>query len=150
MKLTRKQFFVKLGEEVAEKIRKRTKQGKDVRLKKFKKLSDGYIISKGKGGGKRQSSKKTSPTDLQFTGDMLRDLQVRSAGDDFVDIGWQGTFAERVEHNEKNKRFMSTQKMPLSKSEQAYVDKRIDQELEENLDAEAKKGEKKVLRLNIF
>ena len=81
---------------------------------------------------------------------MLRDLQVRDASDSHVTIGWQGTFAERLEYNEKNGRFVSTKDKPVSKSEQRWVDKQIDKELDRNLKAEAKKGKKKLLRLNIF
>ena len=151
-KLTREQTFIKLGETICDRIRTRTRKGKDIDEKKFKKLSRSYASEKRQGGGIRQRSKKTNPTDLQFTGDMLRDLQVRGSSDEHVTIGWTGSEAEKVRENEKHGRFMSTEKKPISKKDQDYVEKvlsgEIDQNVEEQFD-KIFKGKKNTLHLKI-
>ena len=127
-KLTRKQFWIRLGEELCDKIRTRTKKGQDVDDSNFKKLSKGYEKYKKAGGGPRQSSSKVKPTDLQYTGDMLRDLQVRGSSDEHVTIGWTGAMAERVRENEERGRFISKENKPISRSEQKYIQDELDEE----------------------
>lgn len=147
--LTSEQKFIFLGETICDRIRTRTRKGKDVEEKKFKKLSTDYAKLKKTGKIKNQRYKKTNPTDLQLTGDMLRDLQVQSSSDSHVTIGWQGTFAERVRHNEKNKRFMSTEKLPISKSDQDLVFDTLDKEIDENVENQLDKVFKKKNSLQI-
>ena len=153
-KLTRKQFWIRLGEELCDKIRTRTQKGKDVDGSDFKKLSKWYAKYK-KAGGRddRQSSRKTQPTDLQYTGDMLRDLQVRGSSDEHVTIGWTGALADRVRENEERGRFISKEDKPISTSEEEYVESELNKEIpegvEKNLD-EIWRGKKtKVLHLKL-
>ena len=152
-KLTRKQFWIKLGEELCDKIRTRTQNGKDIEGNNFKKLSKWYAKYKSAGGGPRQSYTKTRPTDLQYTGDMLRDLQVRGSSDEHVTIGWTGALAERVRENEERGRFISKEDKPISTSEEEYIESELNKEIpegvEKNLD-EIWRGKKtKVLHLKL-
>ena len=152
-KLTRKQFWIRLGEELCDKIRTRTKKGQDVDDSNFKKLSKGYEKYKKAGGGPRQSSRKVQPTDLQYTGDMLRDLQVRGSSDEHVTIGWTGAMAERVRENEERGRFISKEHKPISTSEQKYIEDELDNEIPEGIDKsldEVWRGKKtKVLHMKL-
>ncbi len=118
-----KQQWTKLGEELCEGIRQRTKKGKGI-SGQFKQYSKQYRARKTAGKFQRQSSKSAMP-DLQLSGDMLRDLQVRGANRESVTIGWTGSFAERVEHNAEMGREITTKKEPLSKGLQNYATKQV-------------------------
>ena len=138
-KLTDKQFFIQLGEEISDKIRTRTRKGKDIDGKKFKKLSPSYKKAKKAFKnlvGPKQTSKKVNPTDLQYTGDMLRDLQVRSSSDESVTIGWTGSMATRVYQNEDNGRFMSKTNKPVNNDEQKHIEQRLDARINKSVDKE--------------
>ena len=83
--------WIKLGEDLCEKIRKRTKKGKGLESD-FEDYTPKYRAKKVAGKFKRQSSTSSKP-DLNLTGDMMRDLQVRGANRESVQIGWTGAFA---------------------------------------------------------
>lgn len=119
-----KSRWIIIGEKVADAIRSVTESGKDVRGKTFKKLDDKYALRKKAGKFRRQSSTKTSPTDLQLSGDMLRAIQVQKATDNGVIVGMGGAMGARAIHNEENGRIMSDDETPLNaKAEKiAYED----------------------------
>ena len=118
-----KSQWIKLGEELSERIRKRTKEGKGA-TGNFKQYTSKYKSRKVAGKFKRQSSNSGTP-DLQLSGDMLRDLQVRGANRESVKIGWTGSFAERVQHNADMGREITTKKDPISKDLQNYATKQV-------------------------
>ena len=118
-----KSQWIKLGEELSERIRQRTKEGKGS-SGQFKKYSQQYEDRKVAGKIKGQSFYSGTP-DLQLSGDMLRDLQVRGANRESVKIGWTGSFAERVQHNADMGREITTKKDPISKDLQNYATKQV-------------------------
>ena len=122
-----KQWWIKLGEEVSERLRKRTKSGKGLEGS-FKSYTADYKKNKAAGKYKRQSSTSTKP-DLTLTGDMLRDLQVRGASRSGVQIGWTGSFAERVVHNQEMGREITSSSKALPKELQNYILNRLDKEV---------------------
>ena len=133
---TKASFWKKLGDEVAERIRVHTTVGgKDVNNKNFKGYSSGYAIAKASGRFKRQSSRSTKPN-LTLTGDMLRNLQTRSATNESVIIGWSGTNAEKVEWNAKMKdRIITSDTKPVAKSIERFIDKQINATIDRNIKA---------------
>tara|TARA_R100001530_G_scaffold52486_3_gene38802 strand:+ start:118 stop:576 length:459 start_codon:yes stop_codon:yes gene_type:complete len=128
-------FWKKLGDEVADRIQVHTKKGKDVNDANFDKYSTKYADAKRAGKFKRQSSTSTKPN-LTLTGDMLRNLQTRSATNDGVIIGWSGTNAEKVEWNAKMKdRVITSDTKPVSKGIQKFIDKQINVTIDRNIKA---------------
>ena len=128
-------FWKKLGDEVADRIQVHTKKGKDVNDDNFNKYSDEYKEAKRAGKFKRLSSTSTKPN-LTLTGDMLRNLQTRSATNDSVIIGWSGTNAEKVEWNAKMKdRVITSDTRPVAKSIQRFIDKQINVTIDRNIKA---------------
>ena len=101
-----------MGEDLCEKIRKKTKSGEGVDGK-FESYTAKYKARKTAGKFARQSSNSGTP-DLQLTGDMLRDLQVRSATNESVKIGWSGPNAQKVKWNEDTGRAITKKEKPLS------------------------------------
>tara|TARA_R100000353_G_scaffold72533_1_gene55505 strand:+ start:208 stop:657 length:450 start_codon:yes stop_codon:yes gene_type:complete len=116
----KKSWWIKLGEEIIAKIKKRTLAGVDVEGNEFKAYSTKYERNKANGLFKRQSSNSTKPN-LTLTGDMLRDFQVRKVGKDNVQIGFTGTFAQRLSSNADNGRVITSKQNPVSKSENKYI-----------------------------
>lgn len=125
-------FWKKLGDEIADKIRVHTIDGKDVNDKGFKSYSKGYAKAKAQGKFKRQSSKSIKP-DLQLTGDMMRNLQVRGATPTGVTIGWSGTNAEKVQWNDDMGRTITTDRKPLSDSVWRFAEKELNKQIDKNL-----------------
>jgi len=81
-----KQFWKKLGDETADRIRVHTtKGGKDVNNKTFKPYSTSYKARKVSDKFTGQSSRSSKP-DLQLTGDMMINLQTRGFSRDNVAI----------------------------------------------------------------
>ena len=115
--------FILLGETLCEKIRERTKKGKGVESD-FKAYTSKYRARKVAGKFPRQSSKSSKP-DLQLSGDMLRDLQVRGANRDSVQIGWTGSFAQRVIHNAEAGREITRSGKALAKELETYTHKEV-------------------------
>ena len=132
---TKASFWKKLGDEVAERIRVHTTVGgKDVNNKNFKGYSSGYAIAKASGRFKRQSSSSTKPN-LTLTGDMMRNLQTRSVTNESVIIGWSGTNAEKVKWNEDMGRTVTTERKPVSKGIERFIDKQINATIDRNIKA---------------
>ena len=131
---TKASFWKKLGDEVADRIQVHTKKGKDVNGANFEKYSDEYANAKRAGKFKRQSSTSTKPN-LTLTGDMMRNLQTRSATNDGVIIGWSGTNAEKVKWNEDMGRTVTTERKPVSKSIERFIDKQINATIDRNIKA---------------
>ena len=132
---TKASFWKKLGDEVAERIRVHTTVGgKDVNNKNFKGYSSGYAIAKASGRFKRQSSRSTKPN-LTLTGDMMRNLQTRSVTNESVIIGWSGTNAEKVKWNEDMGRTVTTERKPVSKGIERFIDKQINATIDRNIKA---------------
>ncbi len=125
-------WWKKLGDEIADKIRVHTISGKDIKDKRFKPYSKGYVKAKSQGKYKRQSSKSTKP-DLQLTGDMMRNLQVRGATPNGVTIGWSGTNAEKVQWNDDMGRTVTTDSKPLSDKVWSFAGKEFNKEIDKNL-----------------
>lgn len=131
---TKASFWKKLGDEVADRIQVHTKKGKDVNGANFEKYSDEYANAKRAGKFKRQSSTSTKPN-LTLTGDMMRNLQTRSATNDGVIIGWSGTNAEKVKWNEDMGRTVTTERKPVSKGIERFIDKQINATIDRNIKA---------------
>ena len=127
-------FWKKLGDEVADRIQVHTKKGKDVNDNNFNKYSDEYKDAKRAGKFKRQSSTSIKPN-LTLTGDMLRNLQTRSATNESVIIGWSGTNAEKVKWNEDMGRTVTTERKPVAKSIERFIDKQINATIDRNIKA---------------
>ena len=123
-----------LGDEIADRIRVHTQDGKNVKGTGFKQYSKEYRISKSKGKFRRQSSTSTKP-DLTLTGDMMSGLQVRGATPNGVTIGWSGTNAEKVQWNADMGREITTNKKPLADGIWRFAEKRLDKKVLKNLKA---------------
>jgi len=126
-------FWKKLGDEIADKIRVHTtKNSKDVDGKPFKKYSDGYVkanLRRGKTNGTK--------VDLELSGDMMRNLQVRTATPYGVTIGWSGTNAEKVQWNADMGRTVTTDSKPLSDKVWKHAEKELSKQINKNLKAVA-------------
>ena len=129
-------FWKKLGDEVADRIQVHTKKGKDVNGVNFKRYSKNYADAKSNPDRKfkRQTSFSKKP-DLTLTGDMLRNLQTRSATNESVIIGWSGTNAEKVKWNEDMGRTVTTERKPVSKGIERFIDKQINATIDRNIKA---------------
>ena len=147
----------KLGEDVAKRIVTRTKAGKGLdddfagysaKYKKYKKKGGKKTRGESKGNLRfpRQTSFSETP-DLTLTGDMLRDLQVREVDNNGVSIGWEGAFAERVKHNAKNGREITSKKKPLANTLAKYVNKQIEKLTKQKADKYYKKKQKIKVKL---
>ena len=121
-----KQFWKKLGDETADRIRVHTtKGGKDVHNKSFEGYSTIYKARKTSGKYKRQSSTSSKP-DLQLTGDMMRNLQTRGFSKDNVIIGWSGTNAQKIEWNKDMGRTVTSKQRPVFKGIERFILKEVD------------------------
>ena len=141
-----KQFWKKLGDETADRIRVHTtKGGKDVNNKPFEAYSTKYRTRKASGKFKRQSS-TSSKVDLQLTGDMMRNLQTRGFSRDNVVIGRSGTNAQKIQWNADNKeRIVTSKKRPVSKGIERFIFKEVDLAIARN----AKEATSKPINLKI-
>jgi len=140
-----RQWWTRLGEEIAERIRIRTKSGKGVKGS-FKGYSDSYKKRKSANKFKRQSSQSTTP-DLTLTGDMMRDLQTRGASKSGVTIGWTGSFAERVRQNEDMGRTITSDSQALATPIQNWVKKEFDREVGRKIKKQS--GQKTVIKVGV-
>ena len=127
-------WWKSLGDEIAERIRVHTKEGKDNKGRGFKGYSDSYKKRKTAGRFKRQSSTSGKP-DLELTGDMMRNLQVRGATPKGVTVGWSGTNAEKVQWNEDMGRTVTTKQKPVTEKIERYIMSRLSKQLDKNLKA---------------
>ena len=141
-----KQFWKKLGDETADRIRVHTtKGGKDVNNKPFEAYSTKYRTRKASGKFKRQSS-TSSKVDLQLTGNMMKNLQTRGFSRDNVVIGWSGTNAQKIQWNADNKeRVVTSKKRPVSKGIERFIFKEVDLAIARN----AKEATSKPINLKI-
>ena len=128
-------FWKTLGDEVAERIRIHTTVGgKDVDNKGFKKYSTKYADAKAAGKFKRQSSKSRKPN-LTLTGDMMRNLQTRSANKEGAIIGWSGTNAQKVQWNADMGREITTTAKPVTTKIENWIDKQVGARIDRNIKA---------------
>jgi len=141
-----KQFWKKLGDETADRIRVHTtKGGKDVNNKPFEAYSTKYRTRKASDKFKRQSSTSSKP-DLQLTGNMMKNLQTRGFSRDNVVIGWSGTNAQKIQWNADNKeRVVTSKKRPVSKGIERFIFKEVDLAIARN----AKEATRKPINLKI-
>lgn len=141
-----KQFWKKLGDETADRIRVHTtKGGKDVNNKPFEAYSTKYRTRKASGKFKRQSS-TSSKVDLQLTGNMMKNLQTRGFSRDNVVIGWSGTNAQKIQWNADNKeRVVTSKQRPVSKGIERFIFKEVDLAIARN----AKEATSKPINLKI-
>ena len=141
-----KQFWKKLGDETADRIRVHTtKGGKDVNGKGFSPYSTSYRARKASGKFKRQSS-TSSKVDLQLTGDMMRNLQTRGFSRDNVVVGWSGTNAQKIQWNADNKeRVVTSKTKPVTNKIERFIFKEVDLAIARN----AKEATSKPINLKI-
>lgn len=140
-----KQFWKKLGDETADRIRVHTtKGGKDVNNKPFEAYSTKYRTRKASGKFKRQSS-TSSKVDLQLTGDMMRNLQTRGFSRDNVVIGWSGTNAQKIQWNDDMGRTVTSKSKPVTNKIERFIFKEVDLAIARN----AKEATSKPINLKI-
>lgn len=140
-----KQFWKKLGDETADRIRVHTtKGGKDVNNKTFEPYSTNYRARKASGKFKRQSS-TSSKVDLQLTGDMMRNLQTRGFSRDNVVIGWSGTNAQKIQWNDDMGRTVTSKSKPVTNKIEKFIFKEVDLAIARN----AKEATSKPINLKI-
>jgi len=140
-----KQFWKKLGDETADRIRVHTtKGGKDVNNKPFEVYSTKYRTRKASGKFKRQSS-TSSKVDLQLTGDMMRNLQTRGFSRDNVVIGWSGTNAQKIQWNDDMGRTVTSKSKPVTNKIEKFIFKEVDLVIARN----AKEATSKPINLKI-
>jgi hypothetical protein len=140
-----KQFWKKLGDETADRIRVHTtKGGKDVNGKGFSPYSTSYRARKASGKFKRQSS-TSSKVDLQLTGDMMRNLQTRGFSRDNVVIGWSGTNAQKIQWNDDMGRTVTSKSKPVTNKIERFIFKEVDLAIARN----AKEATSKPINLKI-
>jgi len=140
-----KQFWKKLGDETADRIRVHTtKGGKDVNNKPFEAYSTKYRTRKASGKFKRQSS-TSSKVDLQLTGDMMRNLQTRGFSRDNVVVGWSGTNAQKIQWNDDMGRTVTSKSKPVTNKIERFIFKEVDLAIARN----AKEATSKPINLKI-
>ena len=140
-----KQFWKKLGDETADRIRVHTtKDGKDVNNKPFEVYSTKYRVRKASGKFKRQSS-TSSKVDLQLTGNMMRNLQTRGFSRDNVVIGWSGTNAKKIQWNDDMGRTVTSKSKPVTNKIEKFIFKEVDLAIARN----AKEAISKPINLKI-
>lgn len=140
-----KQFWKKLGDETADRIRVHTtKGGKDVNNKPFEAYSTSYRARKASGKFKRQSS-TSSKVDLQLTGDMMRNLQTRGFSRDNVVVGWSGTNAQKIQWNDDMGRTVTSKSKPVTNKIERFIFKEVDLAIARN----AKEATSKPINLKI-
>jgi len=140
-----KQFWKKLGDETADRIRVHTtKGGKDVNGKGFSPYSTSYRARKASNKVKGQSSTSLKP-DLQLTGDMMRNLQTRGFSRDNVVVGWSGTNAQKIQWNDDMGRAVTSKQRPVSKGIERFIFKEVDLAIARN----AKEATSKPINLKI-
>ena len=131
--LTTTQKMTSFGNEMVNRIIKRTQKGFNVFNKKFKKYSKGYYDRKKAGDIPRQSiqHKPSSRSDvnLTLTGDMLNSFQVQAVNDKGVTIGFRGDEAQKAFRNEENKRIIADVKAPVSKDDEKFIAQFFDKQL---------------------
>lgn len=112
----------KLGERIADHIRKRTRSGRDERGRPFKPYSAAYAKRKG-----------SAKVDLTLSGDMLDDIQPLNVTDKSVRVGNKSDkLADRAAYNEKRdsptsksaRHFMGVTKAELRKQAKGTFKKR--------------------------
>lgn len=150
-----KPFMIKIGSHMSDMIRDETvNKGQDVRGHKFKELSDQpqdpYFFTIGKGasrkvvpvesykskkarGGFRRQSEISERANLQLTGDMMQDLQVRRATKTKVWIGWSQHESLKVQGNADNGREITTRRKPVSDTVLASAMNRINRQIQLNI-----------------
>lgn len=140
-----KQFWKKLGDETADRIRVHTtKDGKDVNNKPFEVYSTKYRVRKASGKFKRQSS-TSSKVDLQLTGDMMRNLQTRGFSRDNVVIGWRQENAQKIQWNADMGRTVTSKSKPVTNKIEKFIFKEVDLAIARN----AKEAISKPINLKI-
>lgn len=140
-----KQFWKKLGDETADRIRVHTtKDGKDVNNKPFEVYSTKYRTRKASGKFKRQSS-TSSKVDLQLTGDMMRNLQTRGFSRDNVVIGWRQENAQKIQWNADMGRTVTSKSKPVTNKIEKFIFKEVDLAIARN----AKEAISKPINLKI-
>ena len=129
-------FWKRIGDEVSDRIQVHTKKGKDVRDANFKEYSPQYEDAKSSPERrfKRQTSFSRKP-DLTLTGDMLRNLQTRSANKEGVIIGWSGTDAQKVQWNADMGREITTTSKPVTTKTENWIDKQVGIRIDRNIKA---------------
>ena len=129
-------FWKRVGDEVSDRIQVHTKGGMDVKDKPFKKYSPQYADAKSdpKRRFKRQTSFSRKP-DLTLTGDMLRNLQTRTANKEGVIIGWSGTDTQKVQWNADMGRDITTTARPVPSKIERYIDKQVGARIDRNIKA---------------
>ena len=127
-------FWKRIGDEVSDRIQVHTKEGKDVRDDDFDGYSTKYKKAKAAGKFRRQSSTSSKP-DLTLTGDMLRNLQTRSANKEGVIIGWSGTDAQKVQWNADMGREITTTAKPVTTKTENWIDKQVGIRIDRNIKA---------------
>jgi len=147
-------FWKRIGDEVSDRIQVHTKSGRDAKNKNFKKYkthkpfwfskkidgktiriyAEDYPTRKARGGIRRQSSRSKKP-DLTLTGDMLRNLQTRSANKEGAIIGWSGTNAQKVQWNADMGREITTTANPVTKKIKVWIEKKVGTRIDRNIKA---------------
>lgn len=152
-KLTTTQKMASFGNEMINRIIKRTQDGFTVFERKFKPYSTkprkpyffknknkktvyvkSYFEKKRDNEFKRQSTEfapnSASNVNLTLTGDMLNSLQIQTVSDKGVVIGLRGDQAQKAFWNEENKkRIISAVKAPVSRSDEKFIAKFFDKQL---------------------
>ena len=128
-----KPFFKKLGDLICDMIRDETvNKGQDVWGHKFTDYSEKYATRKGKGGGRRQSSKSTKPN-LVFSFDMMQDLQTRKVSSKWVRVGWSAIESAKVNANALMGRVITDRQKPASTNVVAMSLNRINRQIKLNI-----------------
>ena len=131
--LTTTQKMTSFGNDMVNRIIKRTQKGFSVFNKKFKKYSKKYYERKKAGDIPLQASqfapRSRSDVNLTLTGDMLNSFQVQSANDKGVTIGFRGDEAQKAFWNEENKRIIAHVKRPVSRADEKFIAKFFDKQL---------------------
>lgn len=143
--LTDKQKMISLGNDMINRIIKRTQSGQDVFETKFKPYSTKneykknnkvykytpYWINKQKGKFKRQAIQfkpgSNKDVNLTLTGDMLNSFKVKKATNTRVRIGFTPSESKKVIGNEKNGRIISSTTKVVSDSDEKFITKFYDQ-----------------------
>ena len=127
-KLTTRQKMMALGNEMVNRIIKRTQNGLDVFNTKMGTKSPytrQYFKSKERGKIKRQASqfKPSSKFDvnLTLTGDMLNSLKVKKATKKNVKIGFTPSESKKVFAQEEKNRVISLRRKPVSDDDEKFI-----------------------------
>tara|TARA_R110002012_G_scaffold149394_1_gene308409 strand:+ start:125 stop:607 length:483 start_codon:yes stop_codon:yes gene_type:complete len=131
--LTTTQKMNSFGNDMVNRIIKRTQKGLDVFSKKFKKYSKGYYDRKKTrqipGQANQFAPRSRSDVNLTLTGNMLNSFQVQAVNDKSVTIGFRGDEAQKAFRNEENKRIIADVKAPVSKDDEKFIARFFDKQL---------------------